>query len=90
MLKQQPGLLHSADENGWTLLHETTRAGNVESVSIVLELIDNVLDVNARTGPDKNGQNALDLAMKYGCHSIAKLLQSSGTIDVDASDRSEL
>eukprot|EP00980_Cylindrotheca_fusiformis_P003600 scaffold808_cov106-Cylindrotheca_fusiformis.AAC.1 len=51
--------LKAPDVNGWTLLHEAARYGQVEMAAYLME---QGLQVNART---KNGETALQLAIQY-------------------------
>eukprot|EP00536_Pseudo-nitzschia_multiseries_P007412 jgi/Psemu1/256225/estExt_Genewise1Plus.C_1750033 len=37
LLKLYPEILHEADQNGWTVMHEAARTGKVEIVKLILE-----------------------------------------------------
>jgi len=75
VLSQNPEFLRQSDTNGWTLLHEAVRAGEVENVSTILDFIDDVNYLNAKTN---SGLNAMELAKSYNYHSIAELLAARG------------
>ena len=75
-----PGILLKADNNGWQPVHEAARSGNTK----VLEyLIENGVDINARTNFGKGGnavwwseeQNGLD-------HPSTKLLKKAGGVRI--------
>ena len=59
---QRPEWLLEPDRNGWLPLHEAVRAGNIETVSMILSLVKDEDHVNKRVGPDGNGFNSMWLA----------------------------
>jgi ankyrin repeat protein len=77
-LEEQPGLLESEDENGSTLLHHASYAGNEEAVQF---LVDKGANVNARA--TSCSWTPLFLASLSGHTEIVKLLIENGArIDV--------
>jgi uncharacterized protein len=67
-----PSLIHSADERGWTLLHQQALAGSAATVEV---LLDAGADVNAVT---ENRMTPLQLACSLGWVNVASLLTSRG------------
>ncbi|MCL1926486.1 MAG: DUF2314 domain-containing protein [Syntrophorhabdaceae bacterium] len=67
-LKEYPNEITSADENGLTLLHRETIAGNLTSVEVLLSA---GADKNAKTNL---GETALDLAKKLNWEHIIPIL----------------
>ena len=71
-IADDPSLIHSADERGWTLLHQQALAGSAATVEVLLNA---GADVNAAT---ENGMTPLQLARSLGWVSVASLLTSKG------------
>ena len=90
MLIRRPDIIKQVDQNGWSLIHEASRAGNIDSVSAILRFIDDVNDVNVRTSPNKTGGNALWLAKSNGHHKVVQLLVEWGGIELPPVVKSEL
>jgi uncharacterized protein len=65
-----PTLIHSTDERGWTLLHQQALAGSAATVEVLLNA---GADVNAVT---ENGMTPLQLACSLGWVNVASLLTS--------------
>jgi len=79
ILTQNPGFLRYVDKNGWTLLHEAVRSGNVDSVSAILDIIDDVTYLNMRT---TNVGTATWLAILCENKEIAELLKAKGGVEL--------
>ena len=77
-LKEQPEEITSADEDGYTLLHRETIAGNLTSVEVLLSL---GADKNAKTN---QGDTALDFARKMNWEHIIPVLENNGTHAITA------
>ena len=73
-------LLSHKDSNGWQPIHEAARSGKMEAVQF---LVENGVDVNARTWQDK-GSTPLNLAVKHLSeeHPVAEYLRSVGALDI--------
>jgi len=71
-IAEDPSLIHSTDEKGWTLLHQQALAGSAATVEV---LLDAGADVNVAT---ENGMTPLRLASSLGWVSVASLLTSNG------------
>jgi uncharacterized protein YegJ (DUF2314 family) len=71
-LSKDASNITSADDEGFTMLHQLTMAGTVIGVRILLE---HGADPNAKTN---NGMTPLSLAKRVGWKAVAKLLQESG------------
>jgi uncharacterized protein YegJ (DUF2314 family) len=67
-LKKQPTLIHSADDNGWTLLHQEAMAGSAPTVKVLLEA---GADPHAKTS---DGRTALQLAQSLGWENVVALM----------------
>ena len=67
-LKENPELLNSADEKGWTVLHVEALAGSAPTVKVLLE---HGADRNARTA---DGRTPLQLAQSLGWEDVIALL----------------
>lgn len=78
ILLEDPDLVDYADENGWTLLHEACRHGNMESVVIILRYLDEN-DVNIQT---KAGNNAMWLAKHHEHDTIVQILAENGGVEM--------
>ena len=70
-LAEDPDLVHSTDERGWTFLHQLALAGSLASVKLLLEA---GADVDAKTN---DGKTALDLAKSLGWEKVIALLKTS-------------
>ena len=68
-LKEYPNEITNTDENGYTLLHKETIAGNLTSVEVLLSV---GADKNVKT---KQGETALDLAKKVNWEHIIPILE---------------
>ena len=68
-LAENPSLLSTKDERGWTLLHQEALAGNT---AIVKALLEAGADPNAVTDP---GMTPLQLAESLGWDKVVALLQ---------------
>jgi uncharacterized protein len=71
-IRRDPTLVHGANDEGWTLLHEQSLAG---SAPIVKVLLDAGADVHARTG---HGMTALQLAESLRWNHVIDLLHAAG------------
>lgn len=71
-LRQDPSMVHSTDDRGWTFLHQLSLAGSLAAVKI---LLDHGADVNARA---KDGTTPLQLARALGWDKVIALLVSKG------------
>jgi len=71
-IMDDPTLIHSTDERGWTLLHQQALAGSAATVEVLLNA---GADVNAVTG---NGMTPLQLACSLGWVNVASLLTGKG------------
>jgi len=69
-LKKSDDLIHSVDENGWSLLHGEALAGNATSVKILLE---HGADRNLKT---KRGETPLELAKTLNWNNVIEILSS--------------
>ncbi len=69
-LQQNPAEISNADEQGYTLLHNETIAGNKTSVALLLQ---HGADKNARTA---SGKTALDFARQLNWQHLLPLLQN--------------
>jgi prolyl 4-hydroxylase len=80
LIHADPDLAHLQDGNGWTPLHEASRAGSVESVDLLLQY---GTDLNLRTAGGKGG-TALYYAVKYlgQNHPVAQYLLKEGGVIV--------
>jgi prolyl 4-hydroxylase len=80
LIQANPDLAHLQDGNGWTPLHEASRAGSVESVSLLFQY---GADLNLRTAGGKGG-TALYYAAKYlgRNHPVAQYLLKEGGVIV--------
>ena len=61
ILKGRPELSNVKDENGWTILHEAARFGNVDMATILVQIGN--ADVNSRTGENSDGGSPLYYAL---------------------------
>lgn len=82
---QRPEWLHEPDGNGWLPLHEAVRAGNTETVRMILSLVNDEDHVNKRVGPDGNGFNSMWLAERFFDeeHPMMLLLKEYGGFKMD-------
>jgi ankyrin repeat protein len=71
-LREDPSLLSSTDDRGWSFLHQLSLAGSTACVKV---LLDAGADANAAT-PD--GKTPLQLARSLGWEGVAALLMSRG------------
>jgi 26S proteasome non-ATPase regulatory subunit 10 len=78
LIQANPDLAHLQDGNGWTPLHEASRAGCVESLELLLQY---GADLNLRTAGGKGG-TALYYAAKYlgQNHPVAQYLLKEGGV----------
>jgi hypothetical protein len=78
LIQANPDLAHLQDGNGWTPLHEASRAGCAESVELLLQY---GADLNLRTAGGKGG-TALYYAAKYlgQTHPVAQYLLREGGV----------
>jgi ankyrin repeat protein len=67
-LAKNPAMVHSTDDNGWTLLHQEALAGSAPTVQVLLAA---GADKNART---KDGKTALQLAQALGWEKVVAIL----------------
>ena len=87
ILDKHPEFVTIADENGWMLLHEATRAGNVACVDIVLEFMQNKVDINVSTF---GGANAMWYAKNLGHEHLVELFELRGGVESPPLERTEL
>jgi uncharacterized protein len=71
-LKQDPSMVNTKNERGWTYLHHQALAGSLATVKILLEFD---ADVNAVTD---HGMTALQLAKSLGWEKVVALLKGKG------------
>ncbi len=79
ILQKRPELTFATDENGWTLIHEASREGNINSVAILLDFIDDAYDINVRTF---YGGNAVWYAKQFGQFDLVDFLLDRGGIEL--------
>ena len=77
-IKKNPKELHHRDSNGWTVLHEATRAGRVDMMKIILE---HDVDKDLLT---RGGQSPLRLAKHYlpQDHEMIQYMESIGAREI--------
>ena len=82
LAKNNKAALKLSDENGWEPIHEAVRAGHLEVVQF---LVDSGADINARTGPSKDGMSPLTLALEYlnVGNKVTAYLLSNGAISYE-------
>lgn len=75
-IKKKQSVVHQADENGWTPLHEGARGGHLDVVKL---LVDNGADVNHKTS---NGATVLWWAKQtHGDdHPVVQFLEELGAL----------
>jgi prolyl 4-hydroxylase len=80
LIQANPDLAHLQDRNGWTPLHEASRAGSVESAALLFQY---GTELNLRTAGGKGG-TALYYAAKYlgQNHPVAQFLLKEGGVVV--------
>ncbi len=80
LAQTNPSALHRTDPNGWRPVHESVRAGHLDTVKFLLE---KGADMNERTNHGE-GYSLLRLASIYlgKDHEIYKLLESKGALDL--------
>jgi uncharacterized protein len=71
-LKKDPSMLHTADDQGWTLLHNQALAGSTATVKVLLEC---GADPNAVTN---DGMTPMQLARSLGWEKVVALLAGKG------------
>ncbi len=74
LLKENPDLVFSQNEVGWTPLHVAAALGHKDVAEL---LLGNGADVNAQ---DKKGRTPLDGAAKNGHKAVAELLMGHGAV----------
>jgi ankyrin repeat protein len=99
ILRHQPNLAQSTDQNGWTILHELARApsGHDETIHYLVQdatiniNIKSHVDLNARNGKDKNHDTVLDVAIQFQGieHEVVQYLQSHGAKTAQEMDAME-
>jgi ankyrin repeat protein len=85
-MRMDTQLAHLEDANGWTPLHEASRAGHVDTVRLLLSY---AADPNHRTGRGRGG-TALYYAVKYQGrnHPVSALLfQAGGNLIAPGSEK---
>ncbi len=89
LLSIAPKFAKAFGSDGMTLLHEASATGNTESITILLDYLnDDVAEINRRI--DGNGGNAMWLAKKGGHDEVVKLLEAHGGIELLPIHNSEL
>lgn len=71
-LAQDPSMVHTKDDRGWTFLHQEALAGNLATVQVLLE---HGADPNATTS---HGLTPLQLAQSLGWDRVVSLLRTKG------------
>ena len=71
-LQLKPQYVSERDDNGWQLIHEAAKAGQVDTMKLLLT--DYGADINARAGLVNDGATPLYLAYKYGHDDSSKVV----------------
>ncbi len=75
MVYAKPDLVRARDDNGWTILHEAARFGNLQMVKFLVEKANaNILE---RNGKNRDKKDALGVANHYlkKYHEVVRFLQ---------------
>jgi ankyrin repeat protein len=87
ILKQRPEFAQQTDDNGWTILHEAVRFGNLPMTELLVE--DFNVDVNLRThGNGRVGEGGSPLYYAWNSfgsdqHPLVKYLVDSGAVYIE-------
>jgi len=76
-VQSNPDAVHSRDDNAWTPLHESARAGG--DIDVIETLLNSGSDLGART---ISGSTALWIARQYNNAKIVTFLESIGALEI--------
>jgi ankyrin repeat protein len=79
MSRYMPDVIHKADANGWTVLHESCRAGHLDIVQFLI--VEKSIDVDLLT---KTGVSPLNIVMEFQGpkHAVTLWLESQGATEI--------
>ncbi len=84
---QQPDLTKVNDINGWSVFHEAARAGAVDCVRLLWEIIEDKPLITSWIVPEGNGVSALSMAEIEGHTAIVELLNRYVTLEKGKSNK---
>jgi len=90
IFKRKPEWVDRRDSNGWSALHEASRAGQVDTVKLLVEVGN--ADVNARTSPHSDGGSVLYHAISHlgSEHPVVHYLREAGAKHIAPGDEKDL
>ena len=90
IFKHKPEWVDRRDSNGWSALHEASRAGQVDTVKLLVE--GGNADVNARTSPSSDGGSVLYHAISQlgSEHPVVQYLREAGAKHIAPGDEKDL